>query len=166
MPAKAQWLLQIPEIRKELQVLTVPVVDRETIERLFGLKRRRAIELMHVFGGYQAGRTFLIDRPELLTRLEQMERGDDFTFEKQRNDKISAAFDQMRKHRVVSGLAVRIAPETVGRSMKELPSGVRLEKGKLSVEFSSAEELLGRLYAFSRAAANDFDGFQEAIGME
>ena len=66
MPAKAQWLLQIPEIVSLLETFDVPVVDRGTIERLFGLRRRRAIELMHRFGGYQAGRTFLIDRHLLI----------------------------------------------------------------------------------------------------
>ena len=58
MPAKAQWLLQIPEIVSLLETFEVPVVDRAIIERLFGLRRRRAIELLHRFGGYQAGRTF------------------------------------------------------------------------------------------------------------
>jgi len=62
MPAKALWLLQIPEIVSLLETFDVPVVDRAIIERLFGLRRRQAIELLHRFGGYQAGRTFLVDR--------------------------------------------------------------------------------------------------------
>ena len=51
MPAKAMWLLQIPEILSQLETFDVPVVDRAIVERLFGLRRRRAIELMHRFGG-------------------------------------------------------------------------------------------------------------------
>jgi len=62
MPAKAQWLLRVPEIIVELNGLDVPVVDRALCERLFRLRRRRAIDLMGCFGGYQAGRTFLIER--------------------------------------------------------------------------------------------------------
>jgi hypothetical protein len=50
MPAKAAGLLQIPEILAHLEVFDVPVVDRAIIEHLFGLRRRRAIELMHLFG--------------------------------------------------------------------------------------------------------------------
>ena len=41
MPAKALWLLQIPEIVSLLKTFDVPVVDRAIIERLFGLRRRR-----------------------------------------------------------------------------------------------------------------------------
>ena len=66
MPAKPAWLLHIPEIVTMLESFEVPVVDRASIERLFGLRRRRAIELLHHFGGYQAGRTFLIDRRSLI----------------------------------------------------------------------------------------------------
>ena len=66
MPAKPEWLLRLPEIRAELEHLDVAIVDRAGIERIFGVRRRRAIELMHQFGGYQTGRTFLLDRVRLL----------------------------------------------------------------------------------------------------
>src|ERR1022692_2100735 len=65
MPAKAQWLLRVPEILAELAALDVPVLDRAVCERLFRLRRRRTIDLIRCFGGYQAGRTFLVDRPKL-----------------------------------------------------------------------------------------------------
>ena len=58
MPAKALWLLHIPDIIAMLESFDVPVVDRAVIEHLFGLRRRRAIQLPHRFGGYQAGRTY------------------------------------------------------------------------------------------------------------
>ena len=39
MPAKALWLLQIPEILALLETFDVPVVDRAIIERLFEIGR-------------------------------------------------------------------------------------------------------------------------------
>lgn len=50
MPAKPAWLLRTPEILHDLQSLTVPVVDRCMFERLFCVRRRRAITLMQEFG--------------------------------------------------------------------------------------------------------------------
>src|SRR2546423_901799 len=45
--------------------------DRAAIERLFGVRRRRAIQLMSAFGGgYIVGKTFLIWRRELIASLE------------------------------------------------------------------------------------------------
>ena len=50
MPTKKTWLLRLTEIREELTAMQVPVVDRAIFERLFGVRRRRAIQLLHFFG--------------------------------------------------------------------------------------------------------------------
>ena len=42
-----------------------PVVDRGACEKLFGVGRRQAIELMHGFGGYRSGNAVLLDRAAL-----------------------------------------------------------------------------------------------------
>ena len=42
MPAKPVWLLKIPEIVAMLESFNVPVVDRASVERLFGLRRRNS----------------------------------------------------------------------------------------------------------------------------
>lgn len=60
MPAKPTWLLRIPDVIDELQSLTVPVVDRSMCERLFGVRRRRAITLMQMFGACQSGVRFFL----------------------------------------------------------------------------------------------------------
>jgi hypothetical protein len=44
MPAKACWLLHVPEIIEQLELFKVPVVDRAIIEVVFALGRRQAIE--------------------------------------------------------------------------------------------------------------------------
>lgn len=55
MPAKPRWWLRIPEILPAIENLDAPWLDRAAIEQVFGLRRRRAIELLHVFGGFQVG---------------------------------------------------------------------------------------------------------------
>jgi hypothetical protein len=57
MPAKSSWLLRIPEILNLLSAMHNPVIDRASCEQLFGVRRRRAIELIRLFGGYTAGNT-------------------------------------------------------------------------------------------------------------
>ena len=122
MPAKALWLLQIPEIVALLETFDVPVVDRAIIERLFGLRRRRAIELLHRFGGYQAGRTFLIDRRLLIEHLRRLADGEEFQRESQRKERLGHTVDQLRRHQAaarvrISVAARRIQPET-GRPVR------------------------------------------------
>ena len=51
------------------------MVDREGFETMFGVGRRRAVDLMHRFGGYQSGDTILVDRVALIERLEEVGSG-------------------------------------------------------------------------------------------
>ncbi len=94
------WLLHVPRIIGELRRLPVPVLDRATIEKLFGLKRRQAILLLHRFGGYQAGRTFLLDCQELVEQLEAIRDGETFSYEQRRRRRHFTQVDQV--HQLVS----------------------------------------------------------------
>ncbi len=67
----------IPAILDQLRALDVPVVDRAAVERMFGMRRRRAIELMGRFGGYRSGNAILLDRLGLIWQLEAMSAGED-----------------------------------------------------------------------------------------
>jgi hypothetical protein len=160
MPAKAPWLLKIPEIIAMLEAFDVPVVDRSVIERLFGLRRRRAIELLHRFGGYQAGRTFLVDRRRLLDQLRRLMEGEDFQVESRRKERLGQAVDELRRYQAAARVKIPVQPVVLNRKVADLAAGVALEPGHLHIEFSGTEDLLSKLYELSRAAANDFDRFR------
>ena len=160
MPAKALWLLHIPEIIAMLETFDVPVVDRAVIERLFGLRRRRAIELLHRFGGYQAGRTFLVDRHLLIEHLRRLADGEEFQRESQRKERLGHTVDQLRRHQAAARVRISVEPDVFGRKLTDLPPGVALEAGHLHIAFSGTEDLLGKLFELSQAASNDFDRFR------
>ena len=162
MPAKAQWLLQIPEILSLLETFEVPVVDRSIIEHLFGLRRRRAIELLHRFGGYQAGRTFLIDRHLLIEHLRRLADGEEFQQEIRRKERLDHTFDQLRRQRTAACVRISVQPDVFSRKLANLPPGVALNAGHLHIVFSGAEDLLSKLFELSQAASNDFDRFRAA----
>ena len=162
MPAKALWLLHIPEIIAMLETFDVPVVDRAVIERLFGLRRRRAIELLHRFGGYQAGRTFLVDRRLLIEHLRRLAAGEEFQKESQRKERLDDAVDQLRRHQAAARVRIPVEPDVSRRKLDELSAGIALEAGRLHIEFAGAEDLLAKLYELAQAASNDFDRFRAA----
>jgi hypothetical protein len=161
MPAKARWLLRVPEIVAELSALDVPVVDRAVCERLFGLRRRRAIDLIRSFGGYQAGRTFLVDRPKLIAQLEQIRDGADFKTEWRRKERLAERLDAIRRLQTAARIAIAVEPETLRRRLPDLPSGVSLAAGELHIQFQSPEELLAKLFALAQAIANDYEAFEK-----
>ena len=162
MPAKALWLLQIPEIVSLLETFDVPVVDRAIIERLFGLRRRRAIELLHRFGGFQAGRTYLVDRRLLIEHLRRLAEGEEFQRESRRKERLDDAVDQLRRQQTAARVKISVRPGGVSRKLADLLPGVALEAGHLHIAFSGTEDLLGKLFELSQAANNDFDRFRAA----
>jgi hypothetical protein len=161
MSMRKTWLLRLPEIREELAGMEVPVVDRAVFERLFGIRRRRAIQLMHFFGGYQSGRTFLLDRLQLMGQLEPIEAGAEFAREATRKQRLTEALEKIRRDRAGAKVVLPVEAGGVER-FGDLPEGIQLEPGSLHVEFEKAEELLGKLFELSKAAANDFEAFRNA----
>jgi hypothetical protein len=162
MPAKPQWLLHIPEIVSMLETFDVPVVDRAIVEHLFGLRRRQAIELLHRFGGYQAGRTFLVDRRLLIEHLRRLADGEAFQQESQRKERLDHAVNELRQHQTAMRVKVPVQPDAFNRKLADLSPGVALQAGHLHIEFSGTEDLLGKLFELSQAATNDFDRFRAA----
>lgn len=163
MPAKPTWLHRVSEIVDQLNGMTVPVVDRSMFERLFSLRRRRAITLMQQFEAFEAGRTLVIDRLRLIAQLEALREGREFEREHQRKQKLSASLDELHRHRRAANVVIQpIAPER-RRMLPVLPFGVDARDGKLAIEFSTVQELLQRLYELSQVAADDFDTFSAVI---
>jgi hypothetical protein len=160
MPAKPEWLLRLPDIRAELEHLDVPVVDRSGIERIFGLRRRRAIELMHEFGGYQAGRSFLLDRARLLGALQSLESGEDYTAEKRRRERLGDVVEASREHLISTRVRIPVRAAAARASLDRLAPGVLLMPGMLSIEFRHPIELLEKLYELAQAISHDFDKFE------
>jgi hypothetical protein len=159
MPAPSQWLPRLPEIIGELKVLAAPVLDRALIEKLFALKRRQAIDLCHRFGGFQAGRTFLVDRLHLIAELERIHQDPDFEHEINRKQRLSEMVVEARRLRAGAQVVLPVSPEALDRRMADLPDGIRIEAGRLTVEFQKPEDLLGKLFELAKAAHNDYETF-------
>lgn len=162
MPVISQWLLKIPEIIGELQVLTAPVVDRSVIEKLFKVKRRQAIDLCHRFGGFQAGRTFLVERLQLIAALERMRRDHGFEYEQRRQERLRDVVQEARQLRAGAQVMLPVRPDALNRRMGDLPAGIHIEPGRLMVDFDKPEELLAKLFELAKAAQNDYESFCDA----
>jgi hypothetical protein len=156
MPARTEWLQRIPTILEELAAWDLPVVDRSSCEQLFGVRRRRAIDLIRHFGGYQAGRTFLVDRSALIARLEEIRKSGDYKIEWQRKERLADHLDKMRRLQAAVRVTIPVEAGHPG-----LPDGVSLRSGALEIQFQSTEELLSKLFALAQAIANDYETFEK-----
>ena len=162
MPAKPQWFLRVPQIRAALEAVETPVVDRASIEKLFGVSRRRAIQLLHRFGGYETGKAFLVERQELIRQLEAIQDGESFSREMKRRERVIHELEEA--WRLQKARAVKIPVSTnAPTDIRGLPEGVNLHEGKMVVDFVDAEDLLRKMYELSQAAARDYYAFEKAV---
>jgi hypothetical protein len=163
VPAKPRWLLDIPAIIENLERMEMPVVDRAMCERLFGLRRRRTIDLMGSFGGYQTGNAILIDRRALIDRLRNMAETPEVVIEQRRKERLSDHLSELHRFKRAAQVKIAVNPEVKDQRVAGLSPAIQLRGGQLTIAFADVHELLSKLYMLSQAAANDFDTFCTAI---
>ena len=161
MPAKPAWYSQIDHIINQLQLLSRPFVDRATIEFLLGVGRRRAQQIMAPCITDRVGSNGLADRDGLIGHLRCLATGTDVYYERQRRRKLGQTLAQLQKERLARPQLLVEAPvQVLTQDFANLPSGVSLERGRISVEFDNPQQALEKLLALAMAISNDYDRFE------
>ncbi|MGH9645613.1 MAG: hypothetical protein ACRD4E_02250 [Bryobacteraceae bacterium] len=164
MPAKPVWYSRINDIVWELQTLPRPFIDRATLELVLGVGRRRAQQIMRTCVTEHVGANGLADRETLIARLIGLARDEDAVYEVQRRRKVAGIVEQLRRERLENPrLLVEAPAQVVNQQVANLPAGVEIEPGRITVEFASAQEALERLLALAMALSNDFGGFERRV---
>jgi hypothetical protein len=165
MPAKPAWYSDLDAIIRELQALPRPFVDRATIESLLGVGRRRAQQIMGPCITHHVGANGLADRDLLITHLRGLARSDDVSYEQIRRRKVAGLLDGLRKDRLERPQLLVEAPmRVVNQEMDALPRGVRIESGRIIVEFEEPRQALEKLLALAMAIGNDYETFERLAG--
>ena len=108
-------------------------------------------------GGYQAGKTFLVDHQELLDQLEALRDGETFSYEQRRRRRLVAELESVRKYLRAAAVKIPLRPQA-RYQIATLPPDVDLQPGRLRVE-----DLLSKLFELAQSAANDFERFGAAV---
>jgi hypothetical protein len=120
--------------------------------------------MMGGFGGYQAGRTFLIGREELIAALESLQADETFEQELRRRQRVSEDLERTREDLKARQVKLPVSAAVDPGRASSLPSGMRVVRpGVLEVEFASAEDLLGRLWELVQRAGRDLEVFTDAL---
>jgi hypothetical protein len=151
MPDKPSYIHKLAGILDEARTpKPIPFFRRRDIEALFGLKKRQAVNLMHRIGAIRVSRELAVDKRDLVAWLEQL------------IDDPSVAIEQRRHERVIDRI-VELKAETAARAVKivlpdpkpsvELPDGVSLQPGLLTISFENDQQLFERLFLLARVLA-------------
>ena len=159
MPAKPRWLLAVPDAIRQLEALDLDLLTRRDVERLFGVSRARAAQLMRTFGAALVGASRVLRRTELLRQLRKYRQRAAFRGEATRRDRVVTALRQAR----LTGIRVAVPVEALEARLSGLPAGVSVEPGRIEVRFSGAQDAVGRLFALAQALTNDYERFEALV---
>ena len=164
MPAKPCWYRKLPYIIEELRRLPRPDIDRATLEFLLGISPRRAQQIMAPCVTGRIGSSGLADRDALVERLQAIAAGDEASWEVQRRRNVATALAALQQDRLNKPRVLVEAPAAVvNQEFETLPAGVKLEPGRITVEFDRPRQGLEKLLALAMAIGNDFERFEARV---
>ena len=164
MPAKPVWYAKIPDVLRALETLPRPFIDRATIEFLLGVGRRRAQQIMAPCITDHVGANGLADRNLLMARLRQLGNGEDGYYERRRRHRLGEILEHLHKQRLQHPpLLVEAPPDVAAQEFDNLPTGVQLAPGRITVDFEHPRQALEKLLALAMAISNDFDRFERQV---
>jgi hypothetical protein len=164
VPAKPAWYRNINEVIRQLDALPRPFVDSATLEFLLGVGRRRAQQILAPLITDRVGSNGLADRPAVVAYLRRLAEGDEGRWERRRRRHVAEILAELQKERLAHPPLLVEAPITIlSQEVDNLPPGVHLDRGRISVEFTNPQQALEKLLALAVAISNDFDRFERQV---
>jgi hypothetical protein len=161
VPDKPLWYGRLEQIVGELSELPWPWVDRETLESVLQVGRRRAQQILRPCVTRQVGANGVADRDELIAHLKRLAAGEEAHYECRRRQKLAQVLEGLRQAALAQPKVLVEAPTSVlNQEFGSLPEGVSVSAGMIAVAFTSPKQALERLLALAMAIGNDFSEFE------
>lgn len=152
MPTYPSYIHKLAGILKEARSpKPIPFFRRRDIQALFGLQKRQAINLMHRIGAIRVSREMAVDQRDLVRWLEQQLAAPSTAAEWHRHETVIERIVELKAETAARAIKI-VLPE--GIPTTDLPAGISLNPGLLTVAFGSPEELLERLFLLARVLAS------------
>ncbi len=161
MPDKPTWYGRLDEVITELRKLSWPWVDRQSLQVLLKVGRRRAQQILQPCVTRQIGANGVADREELIAHLKRLAASDKAYYERRRRQKLAQVLEDLRQAALNQPAVFVEAPlAVVNQKLADLPEGVSVSPGSIRIQFSAPAEALQKLLALAMAIGNDLDSFE------
>lgn len=171
MPAFPRWYKDLAQIRELLNELPQPILDRPSIEKIFGVSTRQAQNLMsRTFPGFGIGRSVVVDRQAVITKLNQIEASgvveQATAAEVRRRQSLEETTDRAMRARARN----TVLPPPPPPPPPEKPDGASLPPtARLSaphtieISFAQAEDLLSTMHSMITTFIKNSEGFEDLL---
>ena len=164
VPDQPLWLPHIPALLEALRAETAPaLLARSDFEQLFGVRRRRAILLLHRCAASRRGRELVATREAVVAFLEGCRDDDAAERTAARDRQVGQALAEARRARTLPTIPLPPPDRLSAITFAGLPSGIELTSTQLSVTFSSAQDLVEKLFTVAQALANDYETLETTL---
>jgi hypothetical protein len=165
MNAYPSWIHRIPEMIETLALADRERIDRQTVERLFDLRKTAAFQLLRRMGAEPVGHSLAISRTLLMARLREAHEHPHWHWERERRIRIRERIDQLRPANrksivpVTRDLRERIEVLVIGG----LPESIRFDPGCLTITCRDLEHLVEQLVLVARSLDTDYATLKQRI---
>ncbi len=159
MPDKPTWYGRIPDALQAMETMENPWVDRQALQTLLGVGRRRAQQLMQPLASQVIGRNLLVGRDRLREFLVATAAGQAAGLDHQRRLRFAYQLHQWAR---TPRLPVEAPARIIHQQLASLPSGIELAPRQITITFTTSHEAMEKMLALALAISNDLDGFEEA----
>jgi hypothetical protein len=166
MPALPRWLNHLDRIIADLEALPDPWLDRQTIQEMLGVKPRRAQQIVASCVSRVVGTSALIDRDSFVLVLKRWQSGEAGSYEQKRRRRVARIIHQLSSQKAaLPVLPVEAPTRVVNQIFDNLPPGIQLEKGRITIQFTDSKEALEKLLALAMAIGNEYERFETVTGI-
>ncbi len=163
MARHPDWFERLDAILDTTRQMPLECFGRQEMKAVFACSERDSIRLLHKFGATKIADALSLPRSSLLAQLGAIQSGMAYsTFLRQRQQVAQhlavAHAENLARRRRIPGSAEFQA----GKSLADLPAGVRLEPGRIVCEFAYPEDFWAMIDSLADIAAQDPDAFEDA----
>jgi hypothetical protein len=158
MARTVRWRDQIPSLQDLIRKSVVETYTREDLERVFGVKRVAAQQLIKAIGEVtNLGGKYVVSRASVLNFLESVAQAGNVE---------SAVRTRIQEAEPVP--RPRFLKNTLPQDMRsvmlrDLPEGISIAQGRIEIKGANAIEVIERLLALAMGLQNDYESFAQVL---
>lgn len=170
MAAFPRWYKHLAQIRELLNELPQPILDRPSIEKIFGVSTRQAQNLMSkTFAGFGIGRSVVVDRQEVISKLNQIEatgvveqaRAAESRRQAMKEENMRALREREARKKVLQAEPQPLQEDPMGYSLP--PSARLVAPNTIEIKFAQAEDLLSTMHSMIKNFIENSEAFEDTL---
>jgi len=164
LPLQPSWFRRIPALLATLQAEHAPEeLTRRDFEELFGVRRRRAILLLHRCNPLRRASGLVAARDSVVAYLAAQLDHEAAEQSAAQERQVAETLAEARRALTLPTIPLP-PPKTLSAiTFAGLPSDIELTRTNLSLTFSSAQDLIEKLFTLAQAFANDYESLENAL---